>query len=73
MIHLTTLRNRIDKLLKCLPGTNRAGGVLTISEYEKLKAAGELTGHYLLVPGIRDAETWGKEFKDWREGLTYES
>ena len=73
MIHLTTLKNRIDKLLKCLPGTNRAGGVLTISEYEKLKAAGELTGGFLVVPGILDETTWVGEFKKWREGLTHES
>ena len=68
------IKNRLDKLLKCLPGTNRAaGGVLTNSEFEKMQAAGELTGGFLVVPGILDETTWVGEFKKWREGLTYES
>ena len=72
-MNLIVIKNRLDKLLKCLPAADRAGGVATFEQFEKMKATGPVRGNFLVVPGIKDEATWVAEFKKWREGLTHES
>ena len=64
-MNFIVIKNRIEKLLNCLPGPNRGGGVLTNSEYENLKASGEpMIGGFLVVPDAMPEHKWLEEVQE---------